>query len=158
MLAGYFLVSIHVCKVPLQPIMAAAQIKTCEYTVLLVDGDHSARGEVGALLRRGGYQTQDFVRATDLLAAPDHVFQWSCIVSELSLPDMTGIELVRSLRDRAIPTPVIVLTAEADVPTAVHALRNDVADFLLKPIVERELMRRVETALVRHVARRDAIR
>lgn len=136
---------------------AAAQIKTCEYTILLVDGDHSARGEVGALLRRAGYQTQDFVRATDLLAAPEHVFRWSCIVSELSLPDMTGIELVRSLRDRAIRTPFIVLTAQADVPTAVHALRNDVTDFLLKPIIERDLMRRVETALVRHVARGNSL-
>jgi FixJ family two-component response regulator len=102
------------------------------------------------LLRRGGYQTRDFGRATELLAAPSHVFQWSCVVSELSLPDMTGVDLVRSLRDRAIRVPVIVLTGQADVSTAVNALRNDVADFLLKPVIERDLLRRVETALVRH--------
>lgn len=130
--------------------MAAAQIQACEYTVLLVDGDHAARGELSSVLRRGGYQTRDFDRAAELLAAPDHVFHWSCVVSELSLPDMTGLDLVRNLRDRAIRTPVIVLTAQADIPTAVHALRNDVADFLLKPVVERDLLRRVETALVRH--------
>lgn len=130
--------------------MAAAQIQTCEYTVLLVDGDHSARGELGSLLRRGGYQTRDFDRAGELLAAPDHVFHWSCVVSELALPDMTGLELVRNLRDRAIRTPVIMLTAQADVSTAVHALRNDVADFLLKPVIERDLLRRLEIALVRH--------
>lgn len=132
--------------------MAAAQIQTCEYTVLLVDGDRSARGELGLLLRRCGYQTRDFERATELLAAPEHIFHWSCVVSELSLPDMTGLDLVRSLRGRAIPIPVIMLAAEADVSTAVHALRNDVADFLLKPVMERDLLRRVETVLVRHAA------
>lgn len=132
--------------------MAAARIQACEYTVLLVDGDHSARGDLDSLLRRGGYQTRGFDRATELLAAPDHTFHWSCVVSELALPDMTGLDLVRSLRDRAIRIPVIVLTAEADVSTAVHALRNDVADFLLKPVIERDLLRRVETALVRHAA------
>ena len=47
---------------------------------------------------------------------------------------------------------MIVLTAEADVPTAVHALRNDVADFMLKPVMERDLVRRVERALERYTA------
>lgn len=129
--------------------MAAAKIRNSEYTVLVVDGDLAARSELAALLRRGGYRTRDFNCATELLAAPDHTFQWSCVVSELALPDMTGLELVRGLRDRAIRIPVIVLAAQADVPTAVHALRNDVADFLLKPVIERDLLRRIEIALVR---------
>jgi len=132
--------------------MAAAKIQTCEYTVLLVDADHSARGELGSFLRRSGYQIRDFERATELLSAPDHIFHWSCVVSELALPDMTGLDLVRSLRGRAIRIPVIMLAAEADVSTAVHALRNDVADFLLKPVIERDLIRRVETVLARHAA------
>lgn len=132
---------------------AAAKIDTCNYTVLLVDGDPAARGEVGALFRRGGYQTQTFDSAADLLAAPDHVFNCSCVVSELSLPDMTGLDLVRGLRDRAVRSPVILLTASADVSTAVNALRNDVADFLLKPVVERDLMQRVASVIVRYTER-----
>jgi FixJ family two-component response regulator len=128
---------------------AAAQFNTSEYTVLLVNSNRHARCEQGLLLRRGGYQTLDFDRAIELLAAPTHVFHCSCVLSELALPDMNSVDMVRSMRERAIQTPVIVLAEHADVRTAVHALRNDVTDFLLKPIAEHELLTRVESALLR---------
>lgn len=130
--------------------MSSARIHVCQYTVMLVNADGSARGELGSILRRGGYQTRDFGRAIDLLAAPDYFFKCSCVLSELTLPDMTGVDLVRRLRDRAIRIPVIVLTGKADVRTAVDALRNDVTDFLLKPVAEHDLLQRVETVLQRH--------
>lgn len=136
---------------------AAATFDSRDFTVLLVNSDQHARGELGSQLRRGGYQTRDFGRAIDLLAAPSHIFRWSCVLSELSLPDMTSVDLVRNLRDRAIRIPVIVLTGQADVRTAVEALRNDVSDFLLKPVAEHDLLQRIETALARYVRQAQAV-
>ena len=131
---------------------ATTQFNTGEYTVLLVNSNHHVRCEQGALLRREGYQTLDFGLAIELLAAPTHVFHCSCVLSELALPDMNSVDMVRSMRERAISTPVIVLTEHADVRTAVHALRNDVTDFLLRPIAEHDLLKRVENALQRVAA------
>ena len=132
--------------------MAATRIQTRDYTVLLVDGDEVVRGEVSSLLSRVGYQTRHFERAEELLDVPDHVFEWTCVISEIALPGMNGLDLVRSLRDRSIGSPFIILTAHADVSTAVHAMRNDVADFLMKPVIERELVRRVADVLTRYAA------
>jgi two-component system response regulator FixJ len=145
-----FFISPAVFSAAAMTAMAPVHIKTRDYTVLLVDGDSALRGEVAKLLRRVGFRIRDFERGEELLEVPRHALDGSCVISEMALPGMSGLELARSLRDRAISIPFIILTAHADVAMAVHAMRNEVADFLLKPVMERELVRRVTGALERH--------
>lgn len=121
-------------------------------TVLVVDGDARCRDALAALLRRAGYRTRDFDRAEALLDSLGPGDPPDCVISELRLPGMDGLALSRSLRDRALAVPVIILTADTDVGTAVRALRGDVADYLLKPYVDRELVRRLRAALTRRPA------
>ena len=62
---------------------------------------------------------------------------------------MSGIDLTRALRERDLRVPVIILTTHGVVATAVTAMRSDIADYLVKPFVERDLVRRLRTALSR---------
>jgi FixJ family two-component response regulator len=125
-----------------------------EYTVLVVDDDRKFCAELTSLLRRAGYGARAFHSAEAVLEAiseyPDHV----CVISEIQLPGMTGLELISRLRQARVMTPVVVLTRLSDVATAVRAIRDSVSDYLLKPYVERDLINRVQKALLKqHEAR-----
>ena len=122
---------------------------TSQYTVLVVDGDAQCRDAVARLLQRVGYRTRDYDRAGELLDNIDDIVLPACVICELALPDMTGLDLSRSLHVRHPQLPVIILTAESNVAAAVTAMRGKVADYLLKPYVERDLVQRLQNALTR---------
>lgn len=117
------------------------------YTVLLVDSDARSSAAVAASLRRVGYDIRAYDRAETLLEDIDQVTPPACVIAEFELPGMNGIELSLQLEQRM---PVIILTATGDVATAVRALRGNVADYLVKPYVERDLIMRLQLALRRH--------
>ena len=121
-------------------------------TVDIVDGDARVRQQVEHLLRRVGYRTQAYSQAEELLHAldSDDGEEVACIISELELPGMDGLSLLRDLRKRRLDVPVIILTADSSVGTAVVAMRSSVADYVTKPFVERDLLRRLKAALARH--------
>ncbi len=120
-------------------------------TVEIVDGDARVRRQVERLLRRVGYRTHGYSQAEELLNAIDSDgMEAACVISELELPGMDGLSLLQDLRKRDLDVPVIILTADANVGTAVVAMRSRVADYLTKPFVERDLLRRLKAALVRH--------
>ena len=123
------------------------------YTVLLVDSDVACLSTVAELLQRVGYRTRSYTRAEELLDHLNEVTLPACVIAEMELPGMNGVELSRCLRDSSQPMPVIILTAASDVPTAVRALRGEVLDYLTKPFVERDLVTRLHNALARHGAR-----
>lgn len=126
-----------------------------DYTVLVVDDDRQVCAELTALLTRAGYRAQAFHCAESVLEAisayPDHV----CVISEMDLPGMTGLELISRLRAGKVTAPVVILTRLGDVATAVRAMRDRVSDYLVKPWVERDLINRVQSALLRQ---QDAMR
>jgi two-component system response regulator FixJ len=117
------------------------------YTVLLVDNDARSNAAVAASLRRAGYHIRAYDRAETLLEDLDQVTPPACVIAEFELPGMNGIELSLQLNQRM---PVIILTATGDVATAVRALRGNVADYLVKPYVERDLIMRLQLVLRRH--------
>ena len=120
--------------------------------VEIVDGDARVREQVGRLLQRVGYRTRSYAQAEELLQAIDSngTVESACVISELELPGMDGLAMLRDLRQRHLDVPVIILTADANVGTAVAAMRSSVADYLTKPFVERDLLRRLESVLARH--------
>jgi len=120
------------------------------YTVLLVDSDPQSRAAVAESLHRAGFRTRAYSEAEELLDRLDEIARPACVIAELDLPGMNGIDLSQQLREQL---PVIILTAAGDVSTAVRALRGNVLDYLTKPYVERDLIARLQAALSRHTQR-----
>lgn len=123
------------------------QFAASDYTVLVVDSDPRVCADLTALLERAGYQTRIFHSGEALLQSIAACPQTVCVISEVELPGMTGLELVANLRQRKFDAPVLILTRLSDVPTAVRAMRDNVSDYLVKPYVERDLINRLRAAL-----------
>jgi len=118
--------------------------------ILLVDDDDSLATLLGNRLRREGYDVkscEDLARAHELLS--DHLFD--VILLDVMLPDGSGFDFCAGLRDRNIPTPVLMLTARGDVTDRVTGLRMGADDYLPKPFDVAELLARLE-ALRRRAA------
>lgn len=130
----------------------ASPFATSDYTILIVDSDQKVCAELAALLGRAGYATRTFHSGEELLQSVDAATTRICVIAEVELPGMTGLELISRLRQQNIDAPVVVLTRLADVPTAVRAMRDSVADYLVKPYVERDLINRLRTVLLKRRA------
>ncbi len=115
--------------------------------VFIIDPDDAHSREVSALLTDLGFRTATYRSAEDLLEEEPYRSTNACIISEMNLPGMDGLDLVRTLRERNQAVPVIILTRDTDVSRAVEAFRISVADYLIKPYVERRLVNRVRSAL-----------
>ena len=116
-------------------------------TIYLVDPDDQHCELVSALMRRLGYRTERFVSAEDMLDALASPALKGCVISEMELPGMSGLDLYTALRERKVGLPFIILTKDSDVTRAVSALRHKVSDYVVKPVVERDLITRVRDAL-----------
>ena len=116
-------------------------------TIYLVDPDDQHCGSVSALMQRLGYHTERFVCAEDMLESLASPALKGCVISEMDLPGMNGLDLYTALRERHVGLPFIILTSDSDVTRAVSALHRKVSDYLVKPVVERDLITRVRDAL-----------
>jgi FixJ family two-component response regulator len=117
--------------------------------VYVVDDDEAFRDSVAWLLQTNGYQARLFPDAESLLKEikPGVGGPPRCIVLDVRMPGMTGPEAQEALRERNIDVPVIFVTAHADVPIAVTAIKRGAYDFLEKPFAESDLLKRIEEAL-----------
>ena len=115
-------------------------------TVFIVDDDASIRDSLSLLLSLRGYVTAVFATAEDFLAAlqPD----WrGCVVLDIRMPGMSGLELQRCLLARGPTLPVIVITAHGDVAAARQAFLSNAVDFIEKPFDGKQLLVVIENAL-----------
>ena len=114
----------------------------------VIDPDPVARHGLSTLLRGLGIEVATYESAeTYLLAANGrHV---GCLIVDLLLPGMSGIELLRRLRSAGNDVPVILLADESDVPTAVAAMREGATDFIEKPYVDVAVLKQVQKLLLR---------
>lgn len=115
-------------------------------TVFVIDDDAAARESVQAMVKSRGYDVRGFSSAEDFLEqyAPD----WTgCIVTDVRMPGMNGIEFLQRMKDKKITLPVIVITGYADVPMAVQAMKSGAATFLEKPCQDQELASNIEQAM-----------
>jgi len=102
-------------------------------TVFVVDDDASIRDALSLLISLKGLRSSVFASAEDFLAVYD--LQWrGCLLTDLQMPGMSGIELQATLKERGSSLPVVVLTAHGDVATTRAALKNGAVDFLEKPV------------------------
>ena len=121
----------------------------------IVDDEPSIRDSLSLMLGLRGYSTRVFSDAESLLVA--YQDGWlGCVVADLKLPGISGIDLQQSLRRRGSRIPFIVITAHGDVPAARAAFLADAVDFIEKPFEERQLVDAIETAFARERRRSDA--
>ncbi len=122
-------------------------------TVFVVDDDVSFLAAVSRLLRAAGYSVKTFASAREFLAAlpgaPD-----GCVLADLHMPGMSGLELQAELAHRDQPLPVVFLTGRGDIPTSVKAMRQGAEDFLTKLAPKAELLNAVNRALARGAVER----
>jgi two-component system, LuxR family, response regulator FixJ len=117
-------------------------------TVFVVDDDDGARESVVALVTLKGLKARGFTSAEEFLAHYDPSLK-GCVVADVRLLGMSGLELLEQLNARDSSLPVIVITGYADVPMAVRAMQQGAVTFLEKPCQEQELWRAIQEALAR---------
>jgi two-component system response regulator FixJ len=112
----------------------------------VIDPDPAARSSLGTMLRGAGVDVSTFESAESFLTAASgrHL---ACLIVDLLLPGMSGLELLRRLRSAGNDVPVILLADESDVPTAVAAMREGATDFIEKPNVDVGILRQVKKLL-----------
>lgn len=119
-----------------------------EPMVHVIDDDEAARQSLAFLLDCADLSTRTYESATaflDAVPTMDH----GCIITDVRMPDMNGLELVARLKLLGVADPVIVITGHADVPLAIQAMKAGVADFLEKPFADDAILRAVRAALAR---------
>ncbi len=120
--------------------------RTDSPTVYVVDADAAVREGLSALLAETRATVRTFASAEAFLAEP-FAAERGCLIVEVHLPGMDGLELLERLRARGVHLPVIMLASCSDVPTAVRAMRIGAMDFIDKPFINRVLLNRVRQAL-----------
>ena len=116
--------------------------------VYVIDDEISMRKAIGRLLESEGYSVEIFSRAQEFLARLPHGGP-SCVVVDLNLPELNGLELQRTLAESGRADQFIFITGGASVPTCVQAMKAGAIDYLSKPFRDEDLLRAVEQALVR---------
>jgi two-component system response regulator FixJ len=114
--------------------------------IALVDDDNDLRRSTGDLLKAEGYRVESFTNGAEFIAAdPDTAL--SCILLDIEMPGLDGIGVLQALGARGLRVPVLVITGQGDVPTAVKAMRLGAVNFIEKPYDPDELLRAVREAL-----------
>jgi FixJ family two-component response regulator len=121
-------------------------------SVFIVDDDATLRGALSDLLTSVGHKTQAFESAEEFDAR--HIKdEFGCLVLDIRLPGMSGLQYQQRLAARQDPLPIVFLTAFADISMCANAMKAGAVDFLCKPARDQDLLDAVQTAL-----RRDALR
>ena len=115
-------------------------------TVFIVDDDASVRDAMALLLSLRGFASASFASAEDFLSAVRPEWR-GCVVADIRMPGMSGLDLQLQLRHKAPALPVIVITAHGDVAAARQAFLNQATDFIEKPFDGEQLLRAIERAL-----------
>ena len=125
-------------------------------TVFVVDDDEGVRTSLGILLDSAGYQAVSYPSAIEFLAHYDSGHA-GCLLLDMRMPGMSGMDLLQELSRRGAFLPVIFITGHGDVPMAVEAMKTGAFDFLQKPFSPRDLLERLERALASDGEAREAL-
>jgi FixJ family two-component response regulator len=123
--------------------------------VFVVDDDVSVRESLELLIRYAGWRAETFDSAEEFLAHPRAIAP-SCLVLDVSLPDLTGLELQERIADR-IDMPIIFITGCGDVPMTVQAMKGGAVEFLTKPVREEVLLNAIQHAIERSRSSLDRV-
>jgi two-component system response regulator FixJ len=117
-----------------------------EAVVHVVDDDESARESLAFLLEAADFEVKSHASPLDLLAALP-LDGAGCVITDMRMPEMTGLELVRELNARGSRVPILMITGHGDIPLAVEAMRAGVVDFIEKPFGEARILDALARAL-----------
>ena len=116
----------------------------------VVDDDLSFRTAIGRLLRASGYEVEEYASAQQLLDRLPTGVRSGCILLDLRLPGLSGLELQKRLVELGSTFPIVFLTGHGDIPTSVQAVKTGAEDFLTKPVLKENLLDAIERAIARH--------
>jgi two-component system response regulator FixJ len=122
--------------------------------VHIVDDDAAIRDSLSFLLSTDGLTSKTYESAAALLSGAGEL-RVGCIITDIRMPNMSGLELMTKLKERGVALPVIVITGHGDVPLAVEAMRAGAADFLEKPFEDALLLKSVRAALKSDAAQQE---
>ena len=134
-----------------------------DQTVHVIDDDDAARDSLAFLFRTADVDVHTYASATEFLAAAPSL-KGGCVVTDVRMPQMNGLELLRRLRALDLALPVIVMTGHGDIPLAVEAMKAGASDFFEKPFSDDAMLAAVRRALGRRreegarEAERDAVK
>src|ERR1700686_5194346 len=114
--------------------------------IAVVDDDWFFRDSMRSLMKSLGYTVEAFSSAADFLASP-HLIETACLITDVHMPAMTGVELYRHLIDKGDAIPTILVTAYPNDAGRARALNDGVLGYLRKPVDEEHLMRCLRNAL-----------
>ena len=117
-------------------------------TVFVIDDNISIRESIAGLINYAGWHVESFASAEEFLARPA-THTASCLLLDVNLPDLNGLELQERIADDRIDMPIIFITGDPDIPTTVRAMKAGAIEFLVKPLSEELLLAAVENALGR---------
>jgi FixJ family two-component response regulator len=123
-------------------------------TVFLVDDDSSVRKALARLIRAAGYEIQTFASAQEFFQSNPETAGVSCLVLDVRMPGLNGLELQKALQAANVAIPIIFITGHGDIPMSVQAMKDGAVDFLPKPIREQALLPAIEQALARAARQR----
>jgi FixJ family two-component response regulator len=119
--------------------------------VFLVDDDPSVRRALARLIKSAGHQVQTFASAQEFLGTRAGGEEAACLVLDVRMPGLTGIELQRQLQTLNRNLPIVFMTGHGNIPMSVQAMKAGAVDFLPKPVKDTDLLRAIEQALARAV-------
>ncbi|MCP1472025.1 two-component system response regulator FixJ [Sphingobium sp. OAS761] len=125
------------------------------YTIYVVDDDEAIRRSLSFLLKTSGFVVQPFEGGLPFLKVAGRLAS-GCVLLDVRMPDMDGLEVQRELRARGVMLPVIIMTGHGDVDMAVAAMKAGASDFIEKPFEKAALLACIEAARRQSVAARGA--
>jgi two-component system, LuxR family, response regulator FixJ len=129
-------------------------MKSDKPTVYIIDDDEAVRDSISMLLETENIEHKVYGSAIDFLNAYNESM-CGCLVLDIRMPGMTGLELQETLNKRHASLPIIFITGHGDIPMAVEAMRRGALDFLRKPFGEDDLLQRVNEALAQAAEGRE---
>jgi FixJ family two-component response regulator len=122
--------------------------------VFVVDDDVSVREALASLIRSAGLTVEAFASASEFLARP-RADAPSCLVLDVRLPDLSGLDLQRRMTEGNIGIPIVFITGHGDVPTSVSAMKGGAIEFLMKPLADSDVLEAIQKAIARDRAVRE---
>ncbi|HVO63686.1 MAG TPA: response regulator [Terriglobales bacterium] len=130
--------------------------------IAIVDDDPSVQQGLSSLLRSAGFQVESFASAQEFLARPPAAEAPSCLLLDLQLPGLSGLDLQKRMAEVGLNIPIVFLTGHGDIPASVEAMKAGALEFLTKPFDDEKLLRAIDEAVQRdrrirqeHAAMRD---
>jgi len=131
-------------------------MNSTEQQVFIIDDDEAVRDSMSMLLETIDLPHRCFAAASEFLDFYDGT-QRGCLVLDIRMPGMSGLELQQRLKERNAILPIIFITGHGDIPMAVEAMRHGALDFMRKPFREQDLLDRIQQALEYEAGMRDVL-